>query len=303
MIAIHDADRTSFPNLALMKLSSYHKTKGEVVEFFRPICRSAYSTVYSSKVFSFTKENLFLPKSTYKGGSGYNLEAVLSDEIEHIMPDYDIYEVKQSYGFLTRGCIRKCKHCIVPEKEGNIKPHADIEEFLNHKECILMDNNVLACDHGIEQIEKIARLGIKVDFNQGLDARLIDDGIARRLAKVKWLHPVRLACDSQSQMESLHKAVELLRWHNVRPTRYFVYTLIEDIEEAMERIKFVKGLYCEPFAQPLRDPKNNKKPTQKQKDFSRWINHTAIFNKIPWERYNPKFKNISKKHQGFRLEE
>ena len=286
-IALHDADKTKFPNLALMKLSAWHKRAGNEVSIYEPLFRSTYDIVYSSKVFTYTKTELPFVKNLIFGGTGYDSHMTLPEDCEHIMPDYDIYGLNQSYGFLTRGCIRKCKHCVVPEKEGDIKPHADIEEFLAHKECILMDNNVLACDHGIEQIEKIARLGIKVDFNQGLDARLIDDGIARRLAKIKWLHPVRLACDSQSQLESLRTAVEFLRWHNVRPARYFVYTLIEDVEEAIERIKFIKGLYCEPFAQPLRDPKNDKKPTQKQKDFSRWVNHTAVFNSVLWEDYAP----------------
>ena len=283
-IALYDADNTNFPNLALMKLSAWHKRAGNKVSIYESLLHSTYDLVYSSKVFTFTNTERPFGNVVY-GGTGYDSPMTLPEDCEHIMPDYDIYGVNQSYGFLTRGCIRKCKHCIVPEKEGNIKPHADIEEFLVHKECILMDNNVLACDHGIEQIEKIARLGIKVDFNQGLDARLIDDSIARRLARVKWLHPVRLACDSQSQMESLHRAVELLRWYNVSPRRYFIYMIVKNISEAMERAKFIKGLYCDAWAQPFRDPKNKEKPTQEQKDFSRWVNHGRIFNSVPWEDY------------------
>lgn len=285
-IALHNADNTKFPNLALMKLSAWHKRVGNEVSIYESLLHSTYDIVYSSKVFTFTKTEVPFAKHLIFGGTGYNSPMTLPNECEHIMPDYDLYKCDKSYGFLTRGCIRNCEWCIVPEKEGKITPHADIEEFLAHKECILMDNNVLACDHGIKQIEKIAKLNIKIDFNQGLDARLIDNSIAKLLSKIKWLHPVRLACDSKTQMKSLHKAVELLRWHNVRPGRYFVYVLVEDPKEAIERLKFVKGLYCEPFAQPFRDPKKDIKPTQEQKDLSRWVNHTAVFNSVPFEDYS-----------------
>jgi len=283
-IALHNADDTKFPNLALMKLSAWHKQVGNKVSIYESLLHSTYDLVYSSKVFTFTNTEKPFGTVVY-GGTGYNSPITLPEDCEHIMPDYDIFNCNKSYGFLTRGCIRKCKHCIVPEKEGDIKPHADIEEFLAHKECILMDNNVLACDHGIEQIEKIARLGIKVDFNQGLDARLIDDGIARRLAKVRWLKPVRLACDDKSQMKAIQKAVTLLRWYNVTPQRYFVYVLVKDIDDALERLKFLKGLYLDPFAQPYIDYTGKAKPTQEQKDLARWVEHKAIFNSVLWEDY------------------
>ena len=280
-IGLHDADDTKFPNLALMKLSAWHKKNGNSVSIYDPY--KPYDLIYSSKVFTYT--DITPPYGSIYGGTGYDSPMVLPDECEHIMPDYSLYDCKQSYGFLTRGCIRKCKHCVVPEKEGNIRANADIEEFLSHKECILMDNNVLAHHHGIEQIEKIATIGVKVDFNQGLDARLIDNSIAKKLSKIKWLHPVRLACDSQSDMKKLHTAVELLRWHNVTPKKYFVYMIVEDVEESMDRAKFIKGLYCDPWAQPFRDPKTNKEPTDEQKDFSRWVNFGRIFNKIEWKYY------------------
>lgn len=280
-VGLHDADGTKFPNLVLMKLSAWYKAYGGSVFIYKP--EEIYDIVYSSKVFTYNK--ISPPDGSVFGGTGYKSPMILNEECEHIMPDYGLYGCKQSYGFLTRGCIRKCKHCVVPEKEGNIRANADIEEFLAHKECVLMDNNVLAHGHGIEQIEKISRLGIKIDFNQGLDARLIDGDVAKRLAKVKWLHPVRLACDSQKGMESLHKAVELLRWHNVSPKKYFVYMIVEDIDEAMDRAKFIKGLYCDPWAQPFRDPKFDKEPPKEFKDFARWVNFGRIFNSVSWENY------------------
>lgn len=261
-------------------LTIWHKKQGDEITFYNSF--EKYDKVYSSKIFTWSND-FYLRGNIEKGGTGYNLFNVLPDEIEHICPDYDLYETDCSYGFLTRGCIRKCPWCIVPTKEGPIRPHAEIEEFLKHKNVIIMDNNILACDHGIKQIEKIAKLGIKVDFNQGLDSRLIDDSVANLLSKIKWLHPLRMACDSQEQIAPLIKAVTLLRWHNVRPIKYFVYVLVtKELQEVIERIKIIKGMHLDPFAQPFR---NGEKPNKIQKDFARWVNHKAIFNSVSFENY------------------
>ncbi len=286
LIALHDADiNTGFPNLPLMKLSAYHKSKGDKVEFFSPLQK--YDKLYSSKVFTYTGENQFLPKNTIKGGTGYKLlDVTLPNEIEHICPDYSLYNIDYSMGFLTRGCIRKCPVCIVPIKEGKIREHADIEEFTRHKKVVLLDNNVLSCDYGLNQIDKIIKLGLKVDFNQGLDARLITPLIAKKLSKVKWLVPLRLACDSHSQMESIQKAVSLLRWENTVPTKYFVYVLItNDIEESLERIKFLKGLHLDPYGQPFRSYENNVFISVEQRILARWVNTKNLFKSISFEDY------------------
>lgn len=284
-IALHSSDKTKFPNLALMKLSAWHKNRGDIVEWYMPIMSASYDKVYSSKVFTFTPPEKLLGHNIVYGGTGNDIKKKLGDGIEHLCPDYSLYGLDYSLGFLTRGCPNHCTWCIVPEKEGKIKAHADVEEFLRHDKVVLMDNNVLASDHGIEQIEKLIKLKVKVDFNQGLDCRLINDSIAKLLARLKWLHPIRLACDTISQMESIEKAVRLLRWHNASPKKYFVYCLIKEIDEALERIKFLKGLYLDPFAQPYIDFRKNTMPTKEQKNLARWVNHKAIFNSVPYEEY------------------
>lgn len=280
---MHDADKNNYPNLALMKLSSWHKAQGDTVGWFDPVT-AGNDKVFSSKVFTFTEEDPYLTERALRGGNGYGLTNVLPEEIEHCCPDYSLYGVDYSLGFLTRGCPRKCDWCFVPEKEGPISAHADIEEFARHKEVVLMDNNVLAHPHGIEQLEKIARLGLKVDFNQGLDARLIDDGIARRLGKIKWMKPIRLACDHKGQVESVRKAIELLRWHNATPRMYFCYVLVKEVGDALERIKFLKGMNVDPFAMPYRDKEGNA-PDEEVKHFARWVNHKAIFKSVTWDDY------------------
>jgi hypothetical protein len=267
-----------------MKLSAWHKSQGDDVVWYSALERASYHKVLSSKVFSFTPEDPYLPDSVTRGGTGYGMTHQLADKIEHIMPDYSLYGLDYSVGFLTRGCPRKCDWCVVPAKEGGIHANADIEEFAAHRDVVLLDNNVLASDHGIAQIEKISRLGLRVDFNQGLDARLIDDGIARLLSKVVFRAPLRLACDFKGMIPSIRRAVELLRWHNVTPRRYFVYTLVRELDDAIERVRALKGMDLDPFAQPYINP-NGDDPTHEQKVFARWVNHKAEFKSRCWEDY------------------
>jgi hypothetical protein len=283
-VALHDGDETKYPNLALMKLSAWHLGRGDTVSWYNPLKVGTYDKVYSSKVFTWSTQNAYLQEETERGGIGYGCHDWLPDNVEHHCPDYRLYGIDHSLGFLTRGCPGKCGWCFVPEKEGEIRPHADVEEFACHRDVVLMDNNVLAHPYGVEQIEKMTRMGLRVDFNQGLDARLIDDGIARRLAALKWLAPLRLACDSFGQMDAVGKAVELLRWHNCTPRRYFCYVLVGDVGDAVERVRYLKGIDVDPFAQPYRD-KAGTAATKEQRDFARWVNHKAEFKSRTWGEY------------------
>jgi hypothetical protein len=286
-IGLLDIDGQNFPNLALMKISAYHKSLGDQVEFATMF--EHYDILYKSKIFTFSvdPEYCYNADEMYYGGTGYSLKSQLPEYIDSIMPDYSLYDCKHAYGFLTRGCIRKCPWCFVPEKEGDIKPYSDIDDFIgDYKSAVLMDNNVLASDHGIRQIEKIIKKGIRVDFNQGLDARLIDDSIAQLLSKVKWIHPLRLACDNSAMKEPIQKAVELLRWHNCKPERYSVYTLIKDIDESLERIRFLKGMALDPFAQVYRDYKGEFQATARHYDLERWVNMKACFKSSTFEDYH-----------------
>jgi hypothetical protein len=285
-IGLLDIDGHNFPNLAIMKISAWHKAQGDHVEFATMF--EHYDILYKSKVFTFTPDNEYCYQADkiIQGGTGYDITAKLSDEIDPMCPDYSLYNCEHAYGFLTRGCIRRCEWCLVPEKEGVISPYMDIQDFIgNHKSAVLMDNNVLASDHGIKQIEKIIELKIKVDFNQGLDARLIDEPIAKLLSRVKWLKPLRMACDSQSMKEPIKKATQLLRKYNCTPSNYFIYTLVKEIDESLDRVMFLKNLKLDPFCQPYRDFKINKDPDKILKNFCRWVNHKAIFKSCSWSDY------------------
>lgn len=148
LIELHDSDKTKFPNLALMKLSAFHKSRGDIVEWFNPMFQ--YDKIYSSKVFTFTLEDPYLPVAAIRGGTGYNNNVKLPVAAEHICPDYGLYGNSFSVGFLTRGCNRTCEWCVVPSNEGKVAAYADIDEFAQHNEVVLLDNNVLQCEHGIE---------------------------------------------------------------------------------------------------------------------------------------------------------
>jgi hypothetical protein len=288
-IGLVDVDGHHFPNLALMKLSAWHKSQGDRVEFADPMF-GHYDRVYMSKVFTFTPDDPdYYPCEVVRAGTGYkDYTTTLPDEIEHCCPDYSLYGVDEAYGFLTRGCVNRCPWCIVPHKEGSIRPASPLREFIGDKRrAVLLDNNVLASDFGLEQIEEIVRMGISVDFNQGLDARrACDDAfILDLLSRVKWMNQIRFACDRMSQMEPVAKCVKELGRRGVKPYRIFVYCLIQDVDDALERINALRKLGVLPFAQPYRVFDNNVEPTNEQKRLARWCNHRAIFKSVEFKNY------------------
>ena len=179
-IGLIDVDGHNFPNLALMKLSAWHKAQGDTVEWWSGF--SEYDRVYVSKVFDETyTPDILEPVNTkeiVRGGTGYGLDNCLPDEVEHIYPDYSLYpKLTQdtAYGFLTRGCPRNDGFCIVTKKEGCIsRKVADLSEWWSGQKNIkLLDPNLLACREHMELLGQRAESGAWVDFTQGLDCRLL----------------------------------------------------------------------------------------------------------------------------------
>ncbi|KAA6320497.1 hypothetical protein EZS27_029739 [termite gut metagenome] len=284
-IGLIDVDGHHFPNFALMKIANFHRQQGDTVEWVDYL--KHYDKVYQSKVFTFTPD-IQTPVQAdegLKGETGYKMY----DELfcEDMEPDYSLYpQYPAAYGFLTRGCIRRCRWCIVPEKEGGIRPYRDIETVLQgRKTAVLMDNNVLTSNHGLRQLEKIIDLKCKVDFNQGLDSRLVTEEVAKMLSKIKWLRYIRFACDTASAIEPLLSATEKLNRYGVKNYWIFVYVLVREIEDANMRCRMLKRLGITPFAQPYRDFNTSTEPALQQKRFARYVNHKAIFNSIDWEDY------------------
>lgn len=281
-IGLHDGDgQTDFPNYALMKISAWHKSIGDAVEWWNPLL--PYDRVYSSKVFTFTPECLYLPENTIKGGTGYGIYDELPPKIDDMFPDYSIYPAcDYAIGFLTRGCIRKCPWCIVPRKEGSIRTYRSWQEIkrLDSRDIVFMDNNVLASNWGLAQIHDMIGHNVRVDFNQGLDARLITDDVAEALAGLKWIRFIRMSCDTDAMLSVVLEAVELLHRRGVKPYRVFVYLLVQDVESAERRALALRDAGVEVFAQPYRDFVTNAEPAPELKALARWVNHKAIFKSV-----------------------
>jgi hypothetical protein len=288
---------SNFPNLALMKISSWHKGEGDSVEWYNPF--NQHDIVYMSKIFSFTPDYgqwITNTKHIRKGGTGYDLSSVLPEEMEFVTPDYSLYpniDHKTAYGFLTRGCPNKCKWCVVPRKEGNIRPYMDVDDVAvdGRTNLVLMDNNVIACDYGLEQIQKIIDRGYRVDFNQALDARLVTDDIAKLLAKVKWMDVIRLGCDTPKQIKECEEAMRMIDEYRGKPASYLMYMMIgNDFNEALSRLSHWKTFKrVRIVAQPFRDVDNpHQIIPQWQKDMERWAMRREIYATCEFRDYEPR---------------
>ncbi|MBR2679554.1 MAG: radical SAM protein [Exiguobacterium sp.] len=289
-IGLIDVDgHSGFPNLALMKLSAWHKAQGDDVEWYEPLMPE-YDKVYMSKVFTFTEDYQWAinARQIVKGGTGYGLYEDLTEEIEYTFPDYSIYpKYKAAIGFLTRGCVRKCPWCIVPKKEGWIHAVNTLDKIKrpDSRDIVFLDNNVLASEHGIAQIEDMIGKDVRIDFNQAMDARLVTPEIAKILSMVKWIGgTLRFACDTSSMIPVVERAVRLLGENGVKPYRIFVYTLIQDVDESLKRIEAMDALGVNPFGQPYRDF-NGGEPTEEQKRLARWCNMKAVHKTTSYENY------------------
>lgn len=299
-IGIIDVDgHNGFPNLALMKISAYHKAKGDCVEWYSPLAPK-YDIVYMAKVFKFTNDYMWVignAECVIKGGTGYDYSILLPPHIDSLQPDYTIYpkiDKHTAYGFLTRGCPNKCFWCIVPKKEGAVRPYNDVCDIAlaNRHNLILMDNNILACkDYAMAQFDKIIANGYRVDFNQGLDARLVDDEVARKLASMRWIHSIRFGCDTPKQITEVERAMSLIDSYSEKPKWYLLYTIItKDMLESYERISHFRQFNkVRVQAQPYRDFDN---PTQVipqwQKDMARWANRKELYKTIDFKEFIPR---------------
>jgi hypothetical protein len=290
-IALIDVDGHNFPNLALMKISAHHKKIGNKVDWFDPLF-SCPDSVYASKVFTFTPDYQFYPADcdVIKGGTGYDVATKLPEEVESEIPDYSIYpDCDYGVGFLTRGCIRSCPWCVVPRKEGDIRVVDDIERIAVRKKMRLLDNNFLASPEDFihEQCDKISKMKIRIDFNQALDARLVNGKNAVWLAKCKWDRYIRFSCDTDSCIEPVATAIKLLRASGYTG-EFFVYVLAKDVDNALKRIEAVEKMTnrVTPFCMPYRDFSANAEPSDELKHLARWCNRPEIRKTVRFTEYN-----------------
>ncbi|NHI48097.1 radical SAM protein [Clostridium botulinum] len=276
-IGLIDVDGHNFPNLALMKISAWHKQCGDEVEWFFGF--SEYDRVYMSKVFTFTEDfhQVINAKEVIRGGTGYNLKNVLPKEIENIYPDYDLYRIEDTaYGFLTRGCPRGCKFCIVAEKEGQCsKKVANLRQFWNGQKNIeIMDPNLLACEEWKDLLQQLIDSKATVNINQGMDIRFMTKEKAEMINKLK-VKMIHFAWDNYefSTYEKLKEFRPLLKFDSRKLRVYVLTNFNTTFEQDLDRVYKLKELGYDPYItifEKWKAPKEIKK-------LQRWVNNKFIF--------------------------
>jgi hypothetical protein len=282
-IGLIDVDGHNFPNLALMKISAWHKAQGDTVEWCFPM--SHYDIVYQSKVFddTYSPDIEWIPQAdkVIKGGTGYGLDNTLPSLIEHIYPDYSIYpELTKdtAYGFLTRGCPRGCKFCIVASKEGRKSYKvADLSEFWNgQKNISLLDPNILACREHPDLLQQLIDSEACVDFNQGLDIRLTNEENIALLNRIK-VKEIHFAWDNgEDDLKPYFEGYKALAKHKPHGRFGTVYCLTNfgsTMEENLYRIYTLRDLGYDPYVM-IYDKPNAPKEIR---DLQRWVNNRFIF--------------------------
>lgn len=295
-IGLIDVDGHNYPNLALMKLSAWHKAQGDTVEWYFGM--EQYDRVYMSKVFddSYSPPHLepCNTRELIKGGTGYGLDNALPEEVERMYPDYSLYpELTKdtAYGFLTRGCPNACGFCIVSEKEGRVsRKVADLSDWWDgQKNIVLMDPNILACKGHAALFEQLIDSGAIVDFNQGLDARLltISDVMQLRRMKIKEIH---FAWDLMKNSRFIIKGLNLWKRfgkknrHGSWGTVYVLVNFNTSMAENLYRIEKCREMGFDPYVMVYDKPH----APQEIKDLQRWCNNKIIFKSCKWQDYKPR---------------
>lgn len=286
-VGLIDVDSHNFPNLALMKISAYHKAKGDSVEW--AFAMDHYDIVYQSKVFddTYSSDIDWIPNADtiIKGGTGYGLHNKLPYEIEHQYPDYSLYPdltKDMAYGFLTRGCPRHCGFCIVGDKEGLCSTKvANLSEFWRGQKYIkLFDPNLLCCRDRIELLGQLADSGAYVDFTQGLDIRAATQDVIEIINCIK-LKEIHFAWDNPAEdllpLFDYYKKYAAHKPHGNWATVYVLTNYNSTLEEDLMRIYALRDMGYMP------DVRVYDKPHAPEiiRDLQRWCNNRRIFKSCP----------------------
>ena len=284
---------SKIPNYAIMKISAYHRKLGDDVDWYNPLFDLDTDILYISKIFTFTKDIKYLPINAkiIKGGSGYSLKTKLSEEIENIKDlDYSLYpNCDYSLVFASRGCIRKCKFCVVPDKEGLIH-NVDLPKVNKIGKYIkILDNNFFANPNWRNQLKTLKSYNQPLEFNQGIDLRILNQEQCRALETCK-IKEIKCAWDNYRDKDIIIPKLQMLLKY-IKPYKIVVYVLVgfenkNIVETDVERVMILKKMGVRPYAMAyvdFNDP--NYLVSQDVKDFCRWVNMRACFMSCDWNEY------------------
>lgn len=253
-VGLIELDNTEFPNIALMKISSYNKSLGDTVEWYEPLFGGWYDVVYVSKVFTYSADYPYEinADTVIYGGGGYNNDEL---SLDTVMPDYSLYGIEdEAYGYLTRGCPNNCPYCVVPKLDGNsVRKVADLGDFWSGQKTInIMDANLLGLNNRIEVVdlfEQMIESKAYINFVQGLDIRLIDDEIIDLLLRMK-IKIIHFAWDDPRDKiipQKLQHFRDRTGWGIRKVAVYVLTNFWSTIQEDLERIYTIRDIGFTPF--------------------------------------------------------
>ena len=295
-IGLIDVDGHHFPNLALMRISAYHKAKGDTVEWWWSDFEH-YDIVYMSKIFSNAySQDVPEPMNAdvvIKGGTGYCISldengievfdktknTELPPEVEKMFPDYSIYpQYDFAVAMTSRGCSRGCLHCHVVAKEGRCTVKvADVSDFWNgQKKIVVLDANITACREKRDLFQQYKQTGALIDFSQGLDIRLLNDADIADINEMH-IHNLHFAWDNpKDNLEEHFKRYATQAKHKPHGHYGMVYCLVNfnsTMEENLYRIYTLRDMGYDPYVM-IYDKPNAAKEI---KHLQRWCNNKFIF--------------------------